>query len=129
MTSWAISFGLNWLLIPVGIWFALGLRRALRNPRIQYVDHSEVGNNHLITIRRQEWLPPWRNLTETWHVINYSYHYDTILTREGDGLIYSNASVLDFGLFHRIRGALRVGIARRKETEGMLREEPRARAN
>jgi hypothetical protein len=121
VTSWAISFGWNWLLIPVAVWFAFGLRRALKNPRIKYLDHVEVGSNHIISIRRQQWLPPWQQVDESWHVMQYEDHYHTVLTREGDGLIYSNESVSDFGLFHRIRGALRVGIARRKETEELVK--------
>jgi hypothetical protein len=117
MTAFLLRFGWNWLLIPVAIWFANGLRKVITIPRIQYVSHAKVGANYLVTVKRQSLLPPWSRPTETWHVIQYDYSYDTIVTREGDGLIYNNVSVLDFGLFNRLRGALRVGIARDLETE------------
>jgi len=122
MTAWLLSFGWNWLLVPVGFWFLRGLWRAVSKPRIKYRSHTKVGKSgHLLDVYRQELLPPWRNLEETWYVNLTEWHSDSPCVREGDG---KQVAWLDMDDLHiRLRGCLKVAILREKETEEILGED------
>lgn len=118
MTSWALSFGWNWVLVPVAIWFVNGLRKALLNPRVKYCSHTSAGHlGKLVIVRRQELLPPWRTLDETWLID------DRKAVRDGDGWTVFPAGQFDAFIFpseqvfHRLQGLLRIISARDVETE------------
>lgn len=118
MTGFLLSFGWNWLLIPAAIWFANGLRKALLNPRIKYVSHTPAAKHgKLVTLRRQELLPPWRLLDETWLVD------EDRAIRDGDGQTvfppgrYDAFTLPSEMLFLKMRGQLRMIAARDAETE------------
>lgn len=67
MTAWLLSFGWNWLLVPVAIWWLNGLRKVWLLPRIRVLEVSKFsGGGQLVRIERQELVPPWRLLKETW---------------------------------------------------------------
>jgi hypothetical protein len=128
MTAWALSFGWNWLLVPVAIWFVNGLRKAALNPRIRLHSFTRAGKGHLVEVTRQELLPPWRQLRETWFLHEHPQYkanpYDGQATREGDGRTcscvpgyMSLSSCLGEALF----GALRVAKARDAETEELAK--------
>ncbi len=113
MTSWIFSFGWNWLLGPVAIWFLNGLRKAVLKPRVRYLSHSIVGSDALVTIERQELLPPWRTLVES-YLVRPGHHP----CRESDG--HTCKSIMDndtTGLGERIEAVLMVAKVRTKETE------------
>ena len=121
MTAWILSFGWNWALVPVVAWFIHGVWKALYRPRVKLLDYVQVPGTksrnsygdevweYLVTLNRQQLLPPWRNLQETWLVRARD------CVREGDGRCES-----DF-LAATIRGALSVAIARAKETEELVK--------
>lgn len=123
MTAWALSFGWNWMLVPVAIWFLNGLRKALLNPRIRLHAMTKAGNGHLVVVTRQELLPPWRQLRETWFLTKHPHYgspQDGGAYREGDGRFeghvpgyWTLGSTLGSALF----GAMLVAKAREAETE------------
>lgn len=113
MTNFLLSFGWNWLLVPVGIWFLNGARKALLKPRVRYLSHSDVSSRgSLVTVERQELLPPWRTLIETYLV--RSGHYPV---RESDGHICCNFDGDTDSLGRRLEGILQVAKFRQIETE------------
>jgi hypothetical protein len=116
MTAFLLSFGWNWLLVPVAIWFLNGLRKAFLNPRIKVLTFTKVPDGYLVNLNRQQLLPPWLMRQETWLVDRYR----PSATREGDGRYedgYENRFPAPSGLACNIAGALRVAIAREQETE------------
>jgi hypothetical protein len=113
MTAWAFAFGWNWLLVPVAIWFARGVYNALTRPRIQFLTYTHVsGHGWLCTVRRQELLPPWRLLTESYLVPSNGRP----VSRESDGHSCSSYGS-DDELGSRIKLALNAALARASETE------------
>jgi hypothetical protein len=118
MTAWLLSFGWNWLLVPVAAWFLNGLRKALFVPRVRLLQHTKSGPGFLVTLRRQQLLPPWQNLTETWYVLEAKKD----CVREGDGRHENGDNAnWDSNLALRICCALRVAKARETETEELLK--------
>lgn len=125
MTAWSLSFGWNWLLVPVAIWFLRGVLVALYRPRVRIISFREASvqarpttcfhcikgayESFLVDIERQRLLPPWLMCRETWLVTGNT------CIREGDGR--SEDDVLG----HKIGGALRVAVARQAETEELLK--------
>jgi len=104
-------------------WFAWGLLRAIKNPRVKYVSHATLSGNlrgkSLLTVRRQQLLPPWLIREETWLVDDHG------AIREGDGaqaLTPDLSAVFVNGgwLFLHLIGCLRVAEAREQETEEVL---------
>lgn len=115
MTAWLLSFGWNWLLVPVVIWFAHGICVAWARPRLTYCSHTKTKVGIIVRLKRQELLPPWRELDEEWVLTNERNHTCTRLT---DG--YSVADVIDcrgFGLWSHLRGLMTSVAARDAETE------------
>jgi hypothetical protein len=117
MISWLLT---NWLTqilcVLAALWFANGLRKAIMRPRVTHVTHSEVeGHGTLLTVKRQELLPPWRTLDETWLLVGrYS------ATREKDGKSLDGDPFTLTGGSHlqqNLHGLLAVQEARAKETE------------
>ncbi len=113
MISWLLT---NWitqiLWLLAAIWFANGLRKAVMRPRVTYVTHSEIdGHGTLLTVKRQELLPPWRTLEEVWLLEGAPKR---ACTRELDGLElrYKHSDLAE-----RLFGLLTVQEARAKETE------------
>lgn len=118
MTAFILSLGWNWLLVPVAIWFLNGLRKALTNPRIKLITHTRVGSAHsdtfIVDLRRQQLLPPWRNVHESWLVAMSR----PSATREGDGRHedgYEHKFPWPSVLANQINGALKVSLARDEE--------------
>ncbi len=115
MTSWLISFGWNWLLVPVAIWFLSRLYAVLLNPRIKYVTHSKAtGSKYFLTVNRQNRLPPWLNVQETWLVCLYG---SDPCCREHDGKAERGIDGIHSFLGDRLIGCLKVAIAREEELE------------
>ena len=119
MISWLLT---NWLTqilwLLAGLWFANGLRKAIMRPRVTYVTHSKVdGHGVLLTVRRQQLLPPWLTVEETW-LLSVGGHF---CTRERDGRTIQNSkwSMDDsgHGLAPRLFGLLEVQEVRAKELE------------
>lgn len=115
MTAWAFAFGWNWLLIPVAAWFLRGVYVAWTRPRIRLLTASKAGKEGvLLTVERQEMLPPWRRLSETWLIGVRRDHWGdrtTVCYREGDGRKAGE------DLAAHLNGALSVAEARERETE------------
>jgi hypothetical protein len=100
-------------------WFLNGLRKAVMKPRLTYASHQFVPHQgYFLTVKRQELLPPWRTLDETWFLDKPSpSKKTTACTRESDGWTLPNCS-LDTVLIH----LLLVKLARDAETERLVGE-------
>jgi hypothetical protein len=118
---WLIVNFWPWVLVPVAIWLLRGLWVATQRPRVWYLHHSKAGRlGRLVTVRRQQLLPPWLQVTETWFVPNDG----TFMKREGDGKaamtrVYGHDYESELGSL--IRGALTVGEARAAELEELAK--------
>lgn len=114
MTGWLFSFGWNWLLVPTAVWFTRGVYVAWVRPRIKLLSASKAGKEGtLLTVQRQEMLPPWRLMSETWLIGSRRDHWGdrtTLCYREGDGRVASES------LTAHLNGALAVAEARERET-------------
>jgi hypothetical protein len=120
--AWLLSSWMGQLAFAVfAIWFARGVWKATMRPRLTYVSHSEVkGHGWFITVRRQELIPPWRTIEETWLTDSLSVSNST-LTRVGDGKV-----LYDFGPLSRsLLQLIVVARARDAETEQILKPEAR----
>ena len=116
MILWLISnYAAQAAYVVGAVWFLNGLRKALWKPRVQYLEHAAAGQQTLIKIRRQQRLPPWRSLVETW-LINGNE-----IIREGDGYVLPQPAYgtpwWEDSLWTAIRGCLIVAKARKLETE------------
>ena len=119
MTSWLLSFGWNWLLVPVAIWFLRGVYVAWARPRLKYLSHTKTKCGIIVRLERQELLPPWRMRTEEW-VLTEANNYPC--TRLSDG--YTVMDCMDhrgWGLWSHLRGLIRSVHARDAETEELSR--------
>lgn len=129
MIAWLMT---NWLTqiatVAFAIWFARGVWKATMRPRLTYVSHQEVkGHGTLLTVKRQELLPPWRMLEETWLLPGKSY-YDQTAIRESDGSKIWWDRVLTIGssnLCHQLYGLHAIKLARDAETDELLKQEAR----
>jgi hypothetical protein len=122
MIAWILT---NWItqiaVLAFCVWFLNGLRKALLNPSLQYVSHINVGERGaLIKIQRQQLLPPWRTLDESWLLRS------DCATREGDGRTLLSprlsTSLRDDRLYNSIAGCLRVAMAREAAKDAELAE-------
>jgi hypothetical protein len=121
MTEWAVSFGWNWLLVPFLVWFVRGVCVAYLRPRLKYRLHSKTKSGYLLSVTRQELLPPWRALDETYLVPEIE-----TISREGDGWVpprdtyHPNDPRFWSAYEKRIRGCLAAAIARDEETDDLV---------
>lgn len=121
MTVWAIKFGLNWLLLPLAVWFARGLWVATQRPLLKLVSVSKVSDTaKLVTVKRQQLAPPWMLLDEVYLLRQkirdprYKYleeYLEPAAFRESDG------SKADKDLTLCLVGLCAVQEAREAETE------------
>jgi hypothetical protein len=118
LTSWPSQIAV----VVFAVWFLRGLWVATQRPRLKYVSHSDVEHrNWLVTVERQQLLPPWTKVTETWLVTE---EYDgATAVREGDG--YRVAHRDRVSLARELLGVVCVARARDKETERLTKEESR----
>jgi hypothetical protein len=61
MTAWALSFGWNWLLVPVALWFTRRFWLATREPGLKYIEHSAVRVSvpFVIDEKQVDYLDKW----------------------------------------------------------------------
>lgn len=74
MTSWVVAWVV--MLTPslwkfaaaaAGLWFGRGIYIAYTRPRLRLIDARKVTEHEVVLmVKRQELLPPWRLLEETW---------------------------------------------------------------
>lgn len=131
MTEWAIAFGWNWLLVPVLTWFARGVWVAWTRPRLKYRLHHKVKSGYLLSVTRQELMPPWRALEETYLVPpSQRISFEGCVSREADGWVvpreirnkgYSSEAWHQSGYELRLRACLAVALARDEETEELAK--------
>jgi hypothetical protein len=80
--------------LAVGIfaaWFLRGVYAAVCRPRLTYRSHELLKDKRMfITVDRQEVLPPWRSLRETWLVARHGRL--TFPSREGDGRVAKDST-------------------------------------
>ena len=99
-----------------GLWVVNGLRKAVLKPRVQYLEHSEIKHHgSLVKIKRQELLPPWRTLEETWLVP----YVTGVCVREGDGRsgLACGSTYEESSLSERIKACLKIAQIRKLEAE------------
>ena len=96
LTEWLLKLSWNYLFIPVGVWFLRGVWVASTRPRIKYVEHTVLSEQlTLFRVVRQERLPPWRALEETW-LLDTRYGR---ATRESDGKMVDRSNDMYRSLF------------------------------
>jgi hypothetical protein len=103
------------------IWFLRGVWVATARPRLQVVTHHKLASGgRLLTVRRQQLLPPWLVKEETWMLLhNPCGGYDFTATR-GDGVVVQwdrHLSALPWSLCRSLHAACDVAEARAAETE------------
>lgn len=88
MTAWLLTNPISYLCyLAAFLWFANGLRKAVFKPRVTYVSHQEVsGGGYLLTVKRQQLLPPWLAVQETWLLTSLSRALGRAF-RESDGKV------------------------------------------
>lgn len=119
MTTWVLSFGWNWLLVPVLVWFLNGLRKATLNQRTRLVSAHEAGGVLRLEIDRQEMLPPWRTVRETWITSKLEMH--EAWTRLSDGWRpRSGYSYMQHWLQDRLDCLWRLSVNEKKHTDAVL---------
>lgn len=96
MIPWLFT---NWLsqlaALVAAVWLLNGLRKAVFKPRVTYVSHIPVpGDGYMLTVKRQQLLPPWLTVTETWRLTSLD-HYGCRATRESDCSLLTSMDLLD----------------------------------
>jgi hypothetical protein len=131
LTSWPSQIAI----VVFGVWFLNGLRKAMLNPRLRYVSHLRIGkattdaygyykDGLLLTVKRQQLLPPWAIVDETWSLEMEHGVYSA--TRDGDGVNVRGQERAMLAV--ELHGVFRVGELRKRETAELTKEESR-RAN
>lgn len=114
------NYGMQLVYIGAGLWFANGVRKAIWRPRFKLFSYSATKAGTFVEIERQELLPPWRALKETWMRHEFKDRYgqtEFYYSRESDG------GTLDDRHDRTIERMLKARQAREKETEELLKEE------
>lgn len=125
MTHWIISFGLNWALVPVAVWFLYGLKKVLLNPWFKLNFVTKTKNGYFLNVTRQEFLPPWRQVKETWLLCKHPYYReknDMIAIRKEDGKkkpCVPGYSLLSSFTGERLNNLLIVSLAEEEETQDL----------
>jgi hypothetical protein len=84
MITWIVANGMQIGGVVFAVWFLNGLRKAIFKPRITYVSHVVIGNKgYFLTVKRQQLLPPWLLVEETWHLDDLGPF--PVATRTSDG--------------------------------------------
>jgi hypothetical protein len=115
VTAWLLSFGWNWLLVPIGIWFARGLWLATQRPWLTIKSITMAGREYIVEVDRQQQLPPWISVRECWLV-----DVDSVVARrESDGMYCSYSTHIGWKeqLPLRLKGLILFQQARDRETE------------
>lgn len=63
MTSWLISFGWNWALLPAAAWLARRYWLATREPSLKYLQHTIVTTSKPYVFSKKDagWFRAWHN--------------------------------------------------------------------
>lgn len=111
-------------------WFAWGAWKAVMRPRLTYISHTalerkdSVYGKALLTVKRQQLLPPFLAKEETWLI---DPPHECIREHDGEAVNcggYGNRKALAACLI----GCLKVARARQQETDELLKDE-KARVN
>lgn len=130
MIAWLL-FGLPGQIAAFGFatWLLWGVWKATMRPRLVYVSHTKLDKDRtfcksLLTVRRQQLLPPFLVKEETWLI---DPPHDCI--RENDGeAVNAGCHGHRRALAGCLLGCLKVAEARQKETEELMADQ-KARAN
>lgn len=119
MISWLLT---SWpgqaLALVAALWFLNGLRKAMFKPSLTYISHQVAKragwNGHdgyFVTVERQQLLPPWLLVKETWFVNMAGTRYPSLVeaTRESDGHLCQGE-----GLALRLSALLNLRLAKEK---------------
>ncbi len=118
MIAWLItSWPAQVAYAALAAWFLNGLRKAVWRPRLTLVSMSSLGGQRwLMTVRRQQLLPPWGVVDETWLLTGSDAAYCEQTGR--------TAGLYDMGgtLLQRLVALRKVASAREEETEELSRK-------
>lgn len=119
MTHFLLALSWNWLLVPVAVWFLRSLYVVMQRPRIRYLAHTKAQRGrYFLTVERQQRLPPWLAVKETWLVDPSG---KAICTREVDGKCEGGFDARHSFLGDRLISCLNIALARDAETEELLK--------
>jgi hypothetical protein len=111
---------MTWWLTKVGalvfaIWFLRGLWVATQRPRLKVLSHEDLGKDGIfVTVMRQQLLPPWLSVRETWLVPDSR---ENCPMRESDGLTVQPNE----GLGLKLHSAVHAAQVREKQMKDMMR--------
>ena len=136
MIAWILSNSLSQLLwLALGLYAVNGVRKALFKPRLRVISFSKTKAGEFVETERQQLLPPWLTIKETWMAEpNQTYRHDystykfTDYLRESDGVAMSSGrfKLIGHPLSLQLTAALSVKKAREAETDELLKEERKA---
>jgi hypothetical protein len=97
MIALLLSFGWNWLLVPLVVWFLNGLRKVIFLPHIKLISaltfKDEEDVEHIrIEIDRRQWWPPFSMVRETWTSMPHKDRWFPWWIRLSDGSDCSDES-------------------------------------
>jgi hypothetical protein len=116
------NYGMQLLYLGGGLWLLNGLRKAVFKPRLQYVSHQAIkGDGHMVTLKRQQLLPPWMTVEETWHV-PYIGPVTDITRQDGKALNYMNTIGTAETLRAGIVGLLKMRLLKEKSDKQAIKD-------
>jgi hypothetical protein len=127
LTSWPGQIAI----VLFAAWFLRGLWKATMRPRVKLVSWSRLDrgkyskSEYLVTVVRNELLPPWRTLEEAWLV--GETHRGPCATRESDGRKIEQGITFPSPLALNLKGLCEVAEAREQETADLIADDPRKR--
>ncbi len=110
-------------------WLAWGVWKAVMRPRLTYISHSPIGDEDrlyakaLLTVKRQQLLPPWLVKEETWLI---EPPHGAVREHDGEAVSFAYDGRRK-GLATCLIGCLKVARARKQETDELLKDDPRKR--
>jgi hypothetical protein len=121
MIAWLLTSWIGQIAAVVfAAWFLHGLWKATMRPRVTLVSYTELKERTqcLLAVRRNELLPPWRTLEETWLLEVRSWY----CVRESDGRRITSGNS---GLAESLHGLWDFAQARAAETDELIADEKR----
>lgn len=145
MTAWLLSFGWNWLLVPVAVYLAWKFWLATREQPLKYLQHSKVSTQRTVRLTKdhKDLINRWHRHThyeclepneppqpcvvgqDTWlldvlrreRMFPWRRHSESWLVSESSSVRESDGALEQGDTHKRFLGMIAVAEARRVETE------------
>jgi hypothetical protein len=117
MIAWLMT---NWLESIIGLWLLNGLRKAVMKPRIRIVRLAKANGETFVDTERQQLLPPWLTIKETWQKVRVDYHTDFV--RASDGVLLSADRFGPVHLHRQLARLVDIAEAKAKADEAAVKD-------